>query len=221
MNENVNHLEKLVVELRTPLTSILGFTGSLARDTSLSPEQANLVRIIRNEARKMAAVLSEMDSTPTEELRATFTTIGVAGLIEELTAFCRVLYPDREFRCFYKTPEQPLCTDGEIVRSVLLELLSNAVKFSPEGTTIALQLTETNSAMELTVFDNGPGIDPEDLPHLGERFFRSQSVTAEGSGLGLYLARRRLSLVGGTLVIKSQPGMGAAMTVSLPKNNQE
>jgi heavy metal sensor kinase len=113
-----------------------------------------------------------------------------------------------------------LRADGEKLKSVMLNILDNAIKFSPKGSKIACSLRTSRSkgTAELAVEDHGPGIPPEDIPKIFERFYQADAVRGEGSGsgLGLAIARRIVELHKGTLSVKSRIGTGTCFTVELP-----
>ena len=113
-----------------------------------------------------------------------------------------------------------LVCDGLRLKQILNNLLSNAMKFTPAGGAVALELDATPQAVHVHVVDTGPGIAPEMQELIFERFRQGNSrVSYEhgGTGLGLALSRALALLMGGTLTVESQPGQGARFTLSLPR----
>ena len=113
-----------------------------------------------------------------------------------------------------------LSADRGKLSQVLVNLLSNALKFTPEGGSITVSLDETEQAAAFTVSDTGDGIAPEDLPYIFERFYRadpSRSRATGGSGIGLSIVEAIVKAHGGTVSVSSVPGEGSAFTVTLPK----
>ncbi len=98
--------------------------------------------------------------------------------------------------------------DPDLLEVVLRNLLDNAIRYSPEESEVTVFLRNTGDALVLGVCDNGPGVDPEELPRLMERFYRGASVTAEGSGLGLTIVSRIAELHGATLELDNRTGGG-------------
>lgn len=107
--------------------------------------------------------------------------------------------------------------DPNRMRQVVSNLLSNALKFTPSGGTVEVQLGSTDGQAVITVTDTGPGIAADDVPHVFDRFFRGRGVRASGSGIGLTVARELVEAHGGSVAVSSQPGAGAAFTVRLPR----
>jgi signal transduction histidine kinase len=104
---------------------------------------------------------------------------------------------------------------------VLSNLLENAIKYSPENSKILITSEEVDNKVVLQVSDQGMGIDPEDLPNIFMKFFRSKNAKSspvKGSGLGLYLAKYFVELHGGSISVESALGQGTTFTVELPFN---
>jgi heavy metal sensor kinase len=115
------------------------------------------------------------------------------------------------------------CAPGAIVngnashlRRLVINLLDNALKYTPEGGAIDVRLRRDGDSTHLIVADSGPGIDPADLPRIFDRFYRGAAARGEGSGLGLSLCREIARLHGGEITAANRPGGGAAFTVTLP-----
>ncbi|QNP42489.1 ATP-binding protein [Sphingomonas daechungensis] len=98
---------------------------------------------------------------------------------------------------------------------ILVNLLGNAVRHSPDGSTITITFDRSDGFARAHVADQGPGIDPEDQQRIFERFERAKG-TEGGSGLGLAIARRLAHAMGGEISLESEPGQGARFTLSLP-----
>jgi len=109
--------------------------------------------------------------------------------------------------------------DAQRVEQILANLLSNAIRHTPEGGRVAITLSAQADQVRLRVQDSGPGIPPEDLPHIFDRFYRSDKARSRaegGTGLGLSIARRLAQAHGGDIAAASTPGLGATFTVVLP-----
>jgi signal transduction histidine kinase len=103
---------------------------------------------------------------------------------------------------------------------VVSNLLENALRYTPEGGTVSVTVTSATDGIRLEVADNGPGIDPEDLPRVFERLFvaqRYRAVRPEGSGLGLSIVRELVDVMDGTVGVESGSGAGTTITVTLPR----
>jgi signal transduction histidine kinase len=110
--------------------------------------------------------------------------------------------------------ESAIVCDRDRVLQVLGNLLGNALKFTPRGGRVALRARDDGPAVRFEVADNGPGIKPEHLPHIFERYWK---VDSKGTGLGLYIAWSLVRAHGGTLEARSEPGQGATFTFRLPR----
>jgi signal transduction histidine kinase len=117
--------------------------------------------------------------------------------------------------------EGTLHCDRERVLQVLANLLGNAVKFSPLGSTVTLGAESRGGAVEFSVRDQGPGIPRSQLPHLFDKYWRSLKAAGGGTGLGLAIARKLVEAHGGTLRVESVPGAGSVFAFALPRGAAE
>jgi signal transduction histidine kinase len=109
--------------------------------------------------------------------------------------------------------------DGKLLRHILTNLLSNSVKYSPQGGVVRLDVTAANGQAEFRVQDQGIGIPEDDQPQLFQVFFRASNVdNLPGTGLGLAITRRAVDLHQGTISFESQAGVGTTFTVTVPLN---
>ena len=107
--------------------------------------------------------------------------------------------------------------DRKLMRQLISNLVSNAIKYSPAETVVRIQLSSRDAAVILTVSDQGIGIPEADLPHLFEPFHRAANVgTISGTGLGLVITREAVELHGGTITVESQQGVGTTFHVRIP-----
>lgn len=212
---NVSH------EFRTPLTLLLGPLGRAREaDEPLPPEDVALVH--RNAGRLLKLVNTLLDFSRSEDVRLdpTFRATDLAGLTIELADVFRSAAEaaglDLVVRCD-PLPE-PVIVDQEMWEKIVLNLLSNALKFTMEGR-IVVELTVADGAVELTVADTGAGISDEDLPRLFERFYRVTGVESrshEGSGIGLALVADLVDVHGGEVEVDTRLGEGTTFTVRVP-----
>ena len=107
--------------------------------------------------------------------------------------------------------------DPNRMRQVVSNLLSNALKFTPSGGSVELELRPDGGQAVITVADTGSGVSSEDLPRVFDRFFRGHGVRASGSGIGLTVVRELVEAQGGSVEVSSESGIGTSFTVRLPR----
>jgi signal transduction histidine kinase/DNA-binding response OmpR family regulator/sugar lactone lactonase YvrE len=218
---NVSH------EFRTPLTLAIGPLEDLERMEALPPEGRPYVDLaLRNTRRLLRLTNQLLDVARLEagELRLSAARHDLCAFARDLAQPFVPLAERRRVRFDVRTPAHPLLVtfDSDKLEQVLANLLSNAFKFTPEGGAVRLTLATDDRAapprVRLTVRDSGPGIAPEHLPHLFDRFYQADaaSTVQTGSGVGLSLARDLARLHGGTLTVDSDPGFGATFALTLP-----
>jgi signal transduction histidine kinase len=136
-------------------------------------------------------------------------------LVHEVTAAFADVIAKRSLRLIRELPRDlpSVHCDGQRIQQVLTNLLGNATRFTPEGGTILVSAKQSGPYVEVSVADTGPGIPPEQLPHLFERYWKAGGG---GTGLGLYIAKRILDAHGGRLQVESQPGRGSRFSFLLP-----
>jgi signal transduction histidine kinase len=208
-------------ELRTPLFSIAGALELLAEESLDEQTRAEFVATMREQVERLSRLAADLlDLTRLDAGRI----VAEAEPIE-LEAIVGIL--GDEFRAVARARGHRLEVDGdERVRALgdeqwLLRagraLVENALVHTPPGTTVRLRVSEDGDQARLTVEDDGPGIPPEHLAHVFERFYRVDGARASGSGLGLAIARELTELMGGSVEAVSRPGQ-TAFTVVLPQS---
>ena len=217
-------------ELRTPLAALLGFIETLqgtAKDDAVA--RAKFLTIMQGQATRMARLIDDLLSLSRIELNAHLhpsTPLDLAPIVRQVADGLQTLARDRDVAIKVATPPDPLIVLGdrdELIRA-LENLVENALKYGAAGKRIDITLarSQTRSGapeVRLAVRDYGPGIAPEHLPRLTERFYRvdvADSRAQGGTGLGLALVKHVLNRHDGRLNIESTPGAGAAFTMHLP-----
>ncbi|MFD1703265.1 ATP-binding protein [Methylopila henanensis] len=213
-------------ELRTPLASLLGFIETLqgpARNDEKARER--FLEIMRSQATRMSRLIDDLLSLSRIELKAHVrpdALVELAPIARNVADALGPLAADRGVEIAVALPETPVWVRGdrdELIR-VVENLVENGVKYGRSGgrVDVAVEGGEGPQAARLVVRDYGPGIPPEDLPRLTERFYRGDvqaSREAGGTGLGLALAKHILTRHAGQLLIESRLGEGARFTVTL------
>ncbi|MDX2154408.1 MAG: ATP-binding protein [Bryobacteraceae bacterium] len=214
---NVSH------EFRTPLTLMLGPLEDLRASGGESEDtRGQLDLIYRNCLRLLKLVNTLLDFSRIEagRARSSYSATDLAAFTRDVASSFRSAMERSGLR--YEVDcdplPQPAWVDREMWEKIVLNLLSNAFKFTLKGS-VRLRLVEQEGKAVLTVTDTGAGIAPEHLPHLFERFHRVREThgrTDEGTGIGLALVRELVHLHGGTVAVTSEPGRGSTFTVELP-----
>ncbi len=207
-------------ELRTPLAIMRGASElGLAAGTGPAQEagleqalaqNAHLTRLVEN-----ISTLARADSGAVDLVRAP---LDLSRLVVETVAGVEVLAEDRGVRLVVETPGTVrVVGDAGRLRQALLILLDNALTYTPDDGSIMVSVARQGGHARLRVGDSGPGIAPEDLPHLFERFYRADKARGSvGSGLGLSIGRWIAEAHGGHITAANAPGRGALFTVTLP-----
>jgi two-component system, OmpR family, phosphate regulon sensor histidine kinase PhoR len=216
---NVSH------ELKTPLTSISGYAETLLADPDADPATTRrFLETILNNARRMQRLVDDqLDLSRIESGRwqPRVSAMDTAGLIREAWAACadRAEAVGIGFEVDVDPQAATLRGDADGLRQVLVNLLDNAVRYSPKGAKVRCQARRVRNGIELVVADTGPGIAREHLPRIFERFYRadpSRSREEGGTGLGLAIVKHLVEAHGGSVRAESDLGRGTRMTVLLP-----
>ncbi len=217
---NISH------DLRSPLTSVRGYLESvLVKDGQLTGEQRReLLGIsLRNVAsfQDLVGELFELARLETRQVRPKREPVQAAELVQDVVLKLRPQAERSGVELGVDGPWElpPVEADIGMIERVLTNLIENALRFTPSGGRVTVRLAAAAAGIRVTVADTGAGIEPQDLPHVFERFYRadkSRGRSGGGAGLGLAIARQIVELHGGTLAVESAPGQGAAFTFDLP-----
>lgn len=212
-------------ELRTPLTSILGFSKTLLRtDANFSEEsrQLFLTEIVR-EGERLARLIEDVLSVSRIEagkLRLELKPVEIAPAVGQVVKNVSKLTSIHNFVINVPGTIPPVIADADKLYQVLLNLVVNAVKYSPNGGDVVVSASEEDESIRFMVADQGVGISEEHLPHVFERFYRAGPRSkrgATGTGLGLYVSRNLIEQMGGRIWVESQVGHGSKFYFELPK----
>jgi two-component system, chemotaxis family, sensor kinase CheA len=223
-------------ELRTPLASIIGFSQILLDDIAKNAANAhykrNLERIRKNGNYLLAMIndvldLSKMDAG---RMEVSNSTVNVKELITSVIEQAQSIATTQGLKLTWSVEEgvEGIETDQEKLHRVLLNLVSNAIKFTSEGEVsikaMRLPVEQGVDKIALAVKDTGIGISPEEQQHIFEAFYQVESGSTRkygGTGLGLSIVYELTDLLGGTIELESTPGKGSIFTVSLPVKAQK
>jgi signal transduction histidine kinase/CheY-like chemotaxis protein len=211
-------------ELRTPLNSILGF-AQLLQMSEHSDEDSDALERILGAGRHLLALINELiDIARIEsgDLSLSVEPVLVGPVIEESSQLMAPIAAGRSIRIVQDCPHPVLAihADRQRLSQVLVNLISNAIKYNHRGGTITIACQEEGTGHAgIVVSDTGPGIAPENIERIFVPFERlgAEQTAVEGTGIGLPLARALTEAMGGRLTASSVPGQGSAFTISLPR----
>jgi signal transduction histidine kinase len=206
-------------ELRTPLTSIRGNLGLLQRQPPIA--EADRVAVLSDlvsESERLSRLVGDLLTLARTDTGRPLRQdpIPVAPLVGDVVRRLAVLHPERTIR---KDTSDAAVTkgDADAITQVLFILLDNALKFTPVEGTVAVTSAVHGDSITITVRDTGPGIAPDALPNIFERFYQGDAARAgTGTGLGLSIAKALVEGLRGTIEVESRVGEGTAFTVRLP-----
>ena len=211
-------------EFRTPLSTILSSVDLIGRYTEAAADEkvSKHVARIRSKVREMTAMLNEflsLERIEQGQVECTPMELDIVHLCIELMEELRTLAKTGQAIDYdHEGGERNVTLDRQMLSNVITNLVTNAVKYSPEGKRVVLRTALVSGRLTITIKDEGIGIPAEDQQHLFERFFRGGNATnIQGTGLGLNLVRRYLELMKGTIRFTSAPG-DTEFTVELPQH---
>ena len=233
-NEKLKELDRLKSmflasmshELRTPLNSIIGFTGLLLMGMAgeLNEEQKKQLSMVKNSAKHLLNLINDiLDISKIEAGRIDLdiTEFSLKELVDEVVEESSSLLVGKSIRLEADVDEQiKMTSDRRRVKQILINLVSNAIKFTDEGLVSITGKYLSLDKVEISVSDTGIGIKKEDMKKLFKPFQQldmSSSKKYEGTGLGLHLCYRLTELLGGTITAKSEFGKGSVFTIILTK----
>jgi signal transduction histidine kinase len=212
-------------ELRSPLTSVQGFAELLMLERDkLSPTQADTVEIILDNTRHLVRLLNDLlDLARSDAGRLTIKPAAteVAPLVEDAVRTMRSQTEGagQTLRQEIEPGLPQISVDRDRIRQVLVNLLTNAHEYSPEGAAIEVTAVRRDAEVEIAVSDNGPGMAEDQTQHIFERFTRGDAGLTQhvgGTGLGLAISKSLVELHGGAISVASAPGHGSTFLIRLP-----
>lgn len=207
-------------DLRTPLTVVQGQVEVLLNSPSVGQDTKRSLEITAKEIRRLTRMTNNLLLSAQLETSSVFTAgdVDLRELLVEVAREIRSLAHDVILTV--STPDIIVVPgDYDMIKQMVLNVVDNAVKFTPRGGTVALTLSGDDRYAIITVSDNGPGISPENLARIGSPFFRAGAGSKSkrgGTGLGLFAAKRVIGIHGGEMDVNSHEGVGTTVTIRLP-----
>ena len=207
-------------EFRTPLAVIKSSVEYLERhpDEPVGPSNESL-RDIRDEVEHLTALVGDLlllARTDSGVVEIEPMPVDLAEVAEEAVRSVTPLAEARDVRLLLDPAPTPLVGDPLRLRQLITILADNAIAHSPSGSTVTVRVAPSPDAANLAVDDEGPGVRPEDMPHVFDRFWRARGAPAGGTGLGLAIAAWIAERHGGTIGVANLPQRGARFQVRLP-----
>ncbi len=220
---NVSH------ELRTPIATIQAHLDSLLLSDGERPpaeEVERRLRVTAAETRRLSDLVEDLlmlARADGHDLKVTTRPVDVGPLVGQVVQSMEPL-ARQERQVTLKNDQTPAgiwaSADPDRLAQVLTNLVRNAINYTPEGGVVSLAVTPTDERVEVAIADTGIGIEPDELAHVFERFYRTDSSLSRNSGgfgLGLSIARELVEAMGGTLTATSQPGLGSTFRITLTR----
>lgn len=211
-------------ELKTPITSIMGYSDTLLEGEYDKETQERFLKVIANEARRMAKLvtdlltLSRFDNNRVLQEKSKFDLGELVKQCQEKLEI-QIAQKNHKVECFVTADVPPVYADREGIERVVFNILTNSIKYTPEGGNIKIYVGFVYNDAYIKVIDNGLGIPEEDLNRIFERFYRVDKARTRqmgGTGLGLSIAKEILDRNNGSINIKSEVGKGTEVVIRIP-----
>jgi signal transduction histidine kinase/predicted transcriptional regulator len=209
-------------ELKVPMTSIQGYADLMGIAGPVNERQSQFVQTIKNAVNRMKVLVSDLSDISRIESGHLQVTISEVSLVDAINAATEGTMSEIE-RHQHKLvvnvdPALPqVHADKDRLSQVLLNLISNAYKYTPDGGTITLQTRLASGEVAISITDTGVGMSAEQVAKLGTKFWRADNgLQQPGTGLGFAITRNLIELMRGKLSIESEPGKGSTFTVAFP-----
>ncbi len=221
--QRVELIGNVAHELRTPLSGLEGYLEGLV--DGVFPCDSETFTMMQHEVRRLRRLINDLQSLSQAEagqLNLHCAPVDLHTLARRVVAQIQPQIIAQHLDLLVEAPPAPLIASADADRTaqVLLNLVGNAVRYTPEGGRITIRLSASEDMARVSVIDTGIGIPAEALPYLFERFYRvdtSRSRTSGGSGIGLTIARHLIWAMGGDICVSSEgPGQGSTFSFTLP-----
>lgn len=214
-------------ELRTPITSINGFAELLMNDESIPAESREFLSIINNESQRLSRMINtflavtQLEAADKQEVLKI--PLKLDDVVKETLASLLPVAKRKRIRLVEQPAQRlpPVAADRSLITQVVTNLVGNAIKYSPERTTVTVSTALEADTVRLSVEDRGYGIPPEAVDRVWEKFYRvardGQEKDEESTGLGLSFVREVVEQHGGTVALESEVGRGSKFSFTLPR----
>ncbi len=220
-------LQSLTHDLRSPMTAIRGYLQVLSEEMAgpLTPDQKKMLNVMENASTKLLHIISNLLDSAKISAGKLRLQLNECDLLEIVPPTVEILHAEaakKKITLTLDMPEQmaPLKIDPALIERVLVNLISNAIKFTPEGGFVTVKFVELKDRIQGQVIDNGPGI-PDDFKSKLFRKFEQVSGTRGGTGLGLSNCKTIIESHYGEIGVRSKSGEGSAFSFTIPKGLEQ
>ncbi|TCZ76595.1 two-component sensor histidine kinase [Paenibacillus albiflavus] len=213
---NVSH------EIQSPLTSIRGFARALQENDLTEEERKHYLQIIEMETMRLSKLsdnLMKLTSLESKGQKLEMTSFSLDNQIRTLVLASEPQWSDKDLELELDLQKIMITADEDMLSQVWVNLIHNAIKFTPESGSIAISMKQVGDLAVVSIEDTGIGIDQEHLPRLFERFFKadaSRNRALGGNGLGLSIVQKIITLHQGSIGVQSERGHGTKFDIKLP-----
>lgn len=222
-NAKTEFISIVAHELRTPLTSLKGSLGLMLGGAvgDIEPGLAELMGIADNNTNRLIRLVDDMldvAAIETGHLRFRLESISVQDHVENVVKQLSQYAAEQNVKLSFEVHGQPpsVIADGDRIEQVVANLILNAIKFSPEGSTVNISVKYSHGSVKVSVADSGPGIPAAEREKVFEKFYQINGMSRGGSGLGLAISKSIVERLGGSIKVKSIDGKGSVFTFCLP-----
>ena len=214
-------------EFRTPLSTVLS-SATLLSKYKLTEDQSRRdkhIDKIKSSVKHLNDILEDfLNLGKLDEGKVTSfeAPVNINEFITETTEEMKGLLKSGQFISYRHNGEHKIVSDRKLLKNILFNLITNAIKFSDEHAEIEIMSDSNDCTCKIVVRDHGIGISAEDQEHLFSSFFRGANATnIQGTGLGLHIVKRYVDLLGGSIILHSQLNEGTTITISIPVNKEQ
>ena len=215
---NVSH------EFKTPIVSIQGFAKQLKKENLSEEKKQEYIDIIISESKRLTNLSSNilmLSKLENQQIITDKTSFSLDEQIRNCILLLEKQWTAKDISFDIDMQEIQYTTNAEMLSQVWVNIIGNAIKFSPEGSSIRVKLFKEGDVITAEITDRGIGMDQQTISHIFERFYQGDRAHAsEGNGLGLPLVKRIVELCNGNIRVESQYGKGTNFIVTLPQNDK-
>ena len=217
-----NFINSFSHEFKTPIVSIQGFAKQLKKENLSEEKKQEYIDIIISESRRLTNLSSNilmLSKLENQQIITDKTSFSLDEQIRNCILLLEKQWTAKDISFDIDMQEIQYTTNAEMLSQVWVNIIGNAIKFSPEGSSIRVKLFKEGDVITAEITDRGIGMDQQTISHIFERFYQGDRAHAsEGNGLGLPLVNRIVELCNGNIRVESQYGKGTNFIVTLPEN---